>query len=835
MKKTVSIFLIIFMMLASVLAIIPASATSSNTEVVNLLPDGTVTALEEALAASTANLNSFADYAPYVYLNSTVNRKISGSKLRSITIPVYKTETADNGNFYFTLYVIKTDKIQATATENEITKHRITIKGSDYGLSANTNAFKFIKVDLTAMNITVGADETLTFFDDSDTLIPIWVSNTETAFYKAIKNNAPEAIGFAARAGRSGYNPSASACIVFDLEIEKEKAVSAGELDFTNYATRRFMPEDVYEGIKELYEKDGAATLDWAPSVAPFTPVSISFQNRFAGTRLRSITLPVNDTLATDSNGDLIFTVSTWKSNKLTSADGKVGEWKIKIKPASYGLSANKGSIYKFIKIDISSYNIVVGTDEVLAFSGNGDTLIPGYSGDAATYFKNNFPEMMGFGAYTGDELFSTNTWTTGVIFFDIEYDIPASKSYVDLFELYEEVKIYEEADFTSGWAAFKSARDAAKTKLDGSAPTGDFTAQYNALKSANDALVANTNIDKSELTKAINDAAQYSGNESKYVENTWAIFAQALEKANAVNAKTDAKQSEINYAANALKEAISGLVEKGAIGTLEEKVDAIDGKYNRDEYTAASYKKLTDALTAANALITNGYATSSEVSNAIKALDDAVAGLEKRADFTKMNELVTKYEGVTDNEYHPDSLPALMEAIDDIKQARKPANASKVSEAEGAELLKALEDAIAGLKAYADFTDLDDKLVSIESLKKSDYTEESWKALEAVKAKIDELKKDREALNEDAIALLAELEAAVEGLVKVDNSTTDDIPPAVDTEDETEAVDNAADGGSDGDAEPEKKGCGSAIGTTVVAMTAVLALGGAVVLKKKR
>ncbi len=829
MKKTVSIFLVVCMMLASVIAIIPASAASSDTEVVNLLPDGIIDNLKKNLQSSTANLNAFAPYAPYVYTDPAVNDKIANSKLLSITIPVYNTKAADaDGKFFFTVSVIKRDKIvNGNSTKKA---YKIPIKGADHGLTANTDIFKIIEVDISSLNISVAADETVVFFDDADTLIPIWVSqagSASTDFYKTMEK-APCFKGFAARAGLSaGYNENKNDYIVFDLKLEKTKA------DLTYYETRRLMSEDVYNGIKSLYENKEVTTSDWVPSVAPFTQMNLAFQNRFAGTKLRTITLPVNKTLKVDGNGDLLFTIHTWKYDKLTSSDADAKKsYTIKIKPADYGIEANSSNIFKFITIDLTSYNIVVAKDEVLSFFSNSDTLIPGYDG-VASYCTENFPEMMGFAACTGKADFTSNTYSSGVIFFDITYDVPVSKSYQDLKKLYDEVNAYEEADFTSGWSAFKTAFDAAEDKISKNAPTDDFTAEYNALKSANDGLVQNTSINKSVLDSAINNAAKYSGKESEYTADTWKAFADALEKANAVKAKTNALQSEINNAAAALNEAMEALIEKGAIGSLETKVSEIDGKYSSDDYTVTSYKKLNDALNAAKAIIKKGYGTNGEIDNALTALNDAVAGLAKRADFTRMNELVAEYEGVTENEYHPDGLTALMEAIDDIKQARKPANAPKTSEADGAELLKALEAAIAGLKAYADFDDIDDKLASIEQLKKSDYTEASWNALEGVKTKIAELKKDKYALNEDAVALLAELNAAVDGLVKADDTAGEGTAtPADDGENETEAI--TADDDSDNDTKQENKGCGSAIGTTVVAMTAILALGGATLLKRK-
>lgn len=704
MKKIVSIFLILAMLAATMLAIIPASA-ANNTEVVTLLPDGVLAELTSELASNTSNLNSFADYAPYVYTNSAVNSKIAGSKLRSITIPVYKTESADNGNFYFTLGVMLTSKVQATAQQSDLTKYKIAIKGSDYGLTAGSNAFKFIKVDLTSYNIYVAEDQTLTFFDDSDTLIPIWASSANSPLYCTIRDDAPDFMGFAARAGNLGssYNPSGTACIIFDLELEKTKPLAAEDIDFTNYETRRLMTESVYNGIKTIYEGKEITTSDWVPSVAAFTPVNSAFQSRFAGTRLRTIMLPVNKTLSVDSNGDLLFTIHTWKANKLTSADGRVNSWTLKIKPSDYGIAANTSNICKFITIDLTSYNIVIAKDEVLSFFATTDTLLPGYSGGASSYFQTNFPEMMGFGAYTGQESFTSNTWSNGVIFFDITYDVPVTQKYL----------------------------------------------------------------------------------------------------------------------------------------ALKNKMSGIEGEYNEDDYTADSYEDFDEALERANTALNRGATTDEEFDAATRALDDAIAALEKRAEFTEINKLVEKYEKLSDKQYDPAGFPAIEKAIEDIKTAQKPKNIKNISEDDAEELLAALETAIAELKEYADFVPIDIKLSEIARLDKDDYTAESWKALEDVLADIAELQKDKNAYNDEAQELLAELNTAFDALVKVEK-TDEDTDEDSDATDTTDATDNAAssdtatEDATDDTTDGEKNGCKSVIGATVAVMSATLALGVAVVLKKK-
>ena len=706
MKKIVSVFLVFAMLTATMLAIIPASA-DSNVDVVNFLPDGVLDQLKADLQSSTASLSGFVEVDPFVYTNSAVNRKIAGSKLLSITIPVKETKSADNGNFRFTLGVMRNDKVQANAVPSDWTKYPITIKGSDHGLTANNTAvYKFIKVDLSSYNITVDDDETLTFFAAGDTLIPLWVSATSSSPLKTtIQNQAPEFMGFAARAGNLGsaYFAQSDAAIIFDLELEKEKPVSAEDIDFTNYETRRLMPESVYNGIKTIYEGKEITTSDWVPSVAAFTPVNPAFQSRFAGTRLRTITLPINKTLATDSNGDLLFTIHTWKVNNLTSAGGRVNSWTLKIKPSDYGIEANKSNVYKFITVDLTSYNIVVAKDEVLSFFATTDTLLPGYSGGASSYFQTNFPEMMGFGACTGQESFTDNTWTTGVIFFDITYDVPVTDKYLEL-----------------------------KNKMSG-----------------------------------------------------------------------------------------------------------IEGEYNEDDYTADSYDDFDEALEKANAALNRGATPDSEFEAVMKELDDAIAALEKRADFTAINELVAKYENLSDKQYDPAGFPELEKAIADIKTAQKPKNAKNTSVADAAELLAALETAIANLNEYADFVPIDIKLSEIKKLNKDDYTADSWKALEEVIADITELQKDKNAYNDEAQQLLAELNTAFEALVKVEKTDedTDSAIDEADKTDETEDVvssDTVTDDTSSDDTSGEKKGCKSAIGATVVVMSATLALGATALLKKK-
>ena len=879
-------------MLASVLAIIPASA--AETETVNFLPDGLYDKLAKLYETDGAKTNDYVPgVTPFAYTGYSINERLSGSKLLSISIPVRKTLAADaEGNFTFTLCTIKSSEIGVNSTPTNT--YVIKIKGADHGLEANkTNIFKSIKVDISSYNITVAEDEVLAFAGAADTLLPAWAPNDNSSVQKAIKEDYPALVGFAANVGKASYSANANSCIFFDLELEKAKGwdekdpETSESIDFTYYDTRNFMPDDVYNELKELFEKDGAATLDWVPGVAPFTPVNVAFQNLMAGTRLRSITLPIRKTLAADADGNFKFTIHTYKRDKLTGSD-PVNSYTIKINAEKYGLTPNTAGIYKFIKFDVSDLNIVVGADEVLAFSGSSDTILPGYSGNISNVLKSKFPIMMGFGAYTGNSKFTSNTWTSNCIFFNMEYDVPVNKGYVELRDILAEVKDYSKDDYSAGWDTFKLTLDIAIPYLDEKKDSSDeLSAMAKALKEAADGLVPLANVDFTALNTALNAAKALEGKNDEYTPLTWDAFAKALADAKAVAADTKSKQSTVNNATKALTDAQTALAKKPALETLvaeiakcealtaadyttstwaaltealtaakavkdninataaevdtalaalksaadaldkkvdsaalKAKVESVLAEYDREAYTSDSFKVLNDLIREAEKAIADGEVGEKNTADMLSKIDKAIEGLEKKADIDELKALVEKWESVTDAEYHPDGLAALMEIVDEIRDACKPTKESTVSVADADEFKAALEAAVDALKKYADYTEIDAKLAEIENLVKADYTEESWQKLVDAKNAVNALKSNRMATEDDAAKVLADLNAAVAGLAKAEEPT--EAPKAT--------ADNA------GDTEPtdDASGCGSFVTASALVVSVVAVLGCAVVLKKK-
>jgi hypothetical protein len=893
MKKLLSFLLICTMMLASVLAIIPASA--ADTETVGFLPEGLYAKLAELYEADGASTNDYVPgVTPFAYTNYSINERIAGSKLLSISIPVRKTLAADaEGNFTFTLSTIKSAEVAVNATPTAT--YVIKIKGADYGLEANkSNIFKSIKVDVSSYNINVAEDEVLAFAGAADTLLPAWTPNDNSSVQKKIKEEYDSLVGFAANVGKSNYSANANSCIFFDLELEKAKGWDEEEpettekIDFTYYDTKRYMPEDVYAELKALFEKDGANTSDWVPSVAPFTPVNAAFQNLMAGTRMRSITLPIKKTLSADADGNFKFTISTFKRDGLTNS-APVNTYTIKINAEKYGLTPNTSGIFKFIKFDVSEYNIVVAKDEVLAFSANGDTIIPGYSGNVASFLKSKFPMMMGFGAYTGNPKFTSNTWTSGCIFFDMEYDVPVNKGYAELRDIIAEVKDYVKDDYSAGWDTFKLTLDTAIPYLEEKRDSSDdLSAMAKALKEAVDALVPLATVDFAALNTAITAAKAFEGKGDEYTPLTWDAFAKALADAKAVAADAKSKQSAVNAATkaltdaqaalakkpdldtlaaeitkceslsadtyitstwealadalsaakavkdnvnstaddvtaaiNALKAAYDALDKKGETTALQAKIDEVSATYARELYTANSYKILNDLIYAAGNDIEAGEIGEKSGAEYIKKIDEAIAGLKKKADIDALKALVEKWESVTDKDYHPDGVAELIAIVDEIREACKPAKAANLSVEEADEFIESINNAVAGLKKYADYTEIDAKLAEAENLVKTDYTAESWQKLVEAKTAINTLKSNKLATEEDAIVALANLNKAIEGLTKPSAEQP--------TEDANATEDKPADDTTD-----TKSGCGSFVGASALVVTVVSVLGCAVVLKKK-
>jgi hypothetical protein len=115
------------------------------------------------------------------------------------------------------------------------------------------------------------------------------------------------------------------------------------------------------------------------------------------------------------------------------------------------------------------------------------------------------------------------------------------------------------------------------------------------------------------------------------YTPATWEVFSNALTSAKSVYNDGSAAQSAVDAAKDALLAAIGALetaLNKSALQGAITEASAITNAGN--DYTAASWLSFESALEYANAILAKAEATQTEISNALRDLNAAIAGLTK-------------------------------------------------------------------------------------------------------------------------------------------------------------------------------------------------------------
>ena len=167
---------------------------------------------------------------------------------------------------------------------------------------------------------------------------------------------------------------------------------------------------------------------------------------------------------------------------------------------------------------------------------------------------------------------------------------------------------------------------------------------------------------------------------------------------------------------------------------------------YKEDNYTIDSYKVLTDAVTTGNTLIENGDASSTEIDNAIEAINNAIKGLVKR-DFIEFDKVMAEAEDILNNhsyEYTSESISFLRGTVSSAK-AYKESVTGEITEYVQSQInthtsyMSARINLLVPLDKTEVFNELQQTITTAESYGSEDFTEESYaelaKALESAKA----------------------------------------------------------------------------------------------------
>ncbi len=179
------------------------------------------------------------------------------------------------------------------------------------------------------------------------------------------------------------------------------------------------------------------------------------------------------------------------------------------------------------------------------------------------------------------------------------------------------------------------------------------------------------------------------------YTPASWDAFKSALAAAEAVAAKADATQKEVDDALTALNTAIAKLVKVANKTELKKSID-VANKLNKADYTPASWTKLQTALTAAKSADANVNATQAQVDQACASLKTAINTLVKVANKAKLKKSIDAANKLKKADYTSSTWKKFDAALKEAKAVYSNANATQ---AQVDDAKKKLDDAKKALK----------------------------------------------------------------------------------------------------------------------------------------
>ena len=339
---------------------------------------------------------------------------------------------------------------------------------------------------------------------------------------------------------------------------------------------------------------------------------------------------------------------------------------------------------------------------------------------------------------------------------------------------LVEKYKDLKEADYTHDtWVVFKEAFDAAKaivadnsdsTQAQVDAAKEALENAYNALKEAPE----NPQLDTSRLEKAIANAKAVV--KESYTTDSYNAMKVVLDEAEDLLKEEAQDQDTIDAKTEALNAAIEALVKRGDVKELSELVKAYEEeKLNEEVYTTSTWSVYQTALDAAKAIIKDNSNSDQEKVDAAKtALEAAKEALEERGNTDSLKELVTVCEELKEEDFTADTWKVFENALDAAKVIVEDNSDSNQTQVDAAkEALQKAKDDLKEAEKPVDKSKLEEAYNKYKDLKNDGYTENSWKtfknALDAAKAVLEY----EDATAEQVDAALAQLEKAVNGLKK--------------------------------------------------------------------
>ena len=256
---------------------------------------------------------------------------------------------------------------------------------------------------------------------------------------------------------------------------------------------------------------------------------------------------------------------------------------------------------------------------------------------------------------------------------------------------------------------------------------------------------------------------------EEEYTSASWNVLKAAYTEAETVLADAAASSEQRTAVKAKLQAAMDSLIKGTNMSDLEELVKRAEALKEAD-YTPLSWTAFATALTEAKDLLANTSASKEEKDSAKAKLQTAMDALKKAADTTDLAGLVERSEKLKEEDYTLASWNLFKEALAGAKAvlADTFATEEEVSAAQDE-----LQAAVDGLIKAADMTDLESQMKAASALKKADYTEDSWAAVEKALEAAKQLLASKNAVQEEVDRASAALKNACDSLVK-ENSGSD-------------------------------------------------------------
>jgi len=189
--------------------------------------------------------------------------------------------------------------------------------------------------------------------------------------------------------------------------------------------TENYMPAEVYTQMKTYFESTERGFLPYDNTQrAPLVSTDVF---GISNAVVKSITIPVFSTGKADEFGDFTFSIyvlpNAYRPMRNAITDPPKDPIVIKINAEEHGLEQNKTAIRKFIKVDLSDYDIKLTAGQTLGFSHEDDTLIPARVQTAGTVDNLNKEKYVP-AKYLIDE------WNTvGYFYYDTAIDPETGKA----------------------------------------------------------------------------------------------------------------------------------------------------------------------------------------------------------------------------------------------------------------------------------------------------------------------------------------------------------------------------------------------------------------------